>query len=190
MGHKFDPSHMNRLESSEREAAERPGEWVNQLGIRPGMTVLEIGVGVGFYTPYLRRPAEPGGRVIGTDINATMLKRARERLGPATPVLWVQTEESALPFPEGVFDRAILAHVIHELDHPIVALREVRRVLKPSGRLWIWDWSPDGDPESGPPIGHRVPVRRAKAWARAAGFAVQAVPSPLKDRYFLAAAPG
>jgi SAM-dependent methyltransferase len=96
-----------------------------------GRQILDAGCGAG---PVAARLRDRGATVTGFDSSAEMLKLARKRLGPGTD-LRVADLDSPLPYPDGAFDDVIAALVLHYLEAWTGALAELRRVLKPGGRL-------------------------------------------------------
>ncbi len=96
------------------------------LGGEPGRRVLDVGAGTGSFAILL---AERGFEVTSTDASAAAVDVLRERV--AGPV--VQADATALPFPDGAFDAAVLGEVLEHLDDDAAALREVARVVIPNG---------------------------------------------------------
>lgn len=95
--------------------------------------VLEIGVGSGLNLP-LYGPAVD--RVCGIDPSSELLGRARERIADArVPVLLVRASAEQLPFTVAAFDTLVMTWTLCSIPKPSMALNEVRRVLKPGGRL-------------------------------------------------------
>jgi len=116
------------------------------LDPRPGERVLEVGPGTGYYTLDLASWLDPGGSVQIFDIQQQMLdhtmERARERgIANVFPTLGDARE---LPFEDSSFDAALLTAVLGEIPDQDTALRELRRVLKPGGRLIVGELF--GDP--------------------------------------------
>ena len=108
---------------------------LDRVGARPGTRFLEVGVGTGrIALPFVRA----GHAYCGVDLSAAMLGALREKLiaGPAQPGL-ACADAMALPFRPGVFDVVLLIHVIHLVDDHLQTLAEVRRVLRPNGRVII-----------------------------------------------------
>src|SRR4029453_11545332 len=95
--------------------------------------VLEIGIGSGLNLPFF-----PGTitRLAGVDTSAELLRMARSKLrGVSFPVeLFCQSAEELL-FGEGSFDTVVLTWTLCSIPHPVRALAEIKRVLKPDGRL-------------------------------------------------------
>jgi demethylmenaquinone methyltransferase/2-methoxy-6-polyprenyl-1,4-benzoquinol methylase len=109
---------------------------IAQAGIRPGFKVLDIAGGTGDLAKAFARKAGPGGEVWLTDINESMLRVGRDRLlnnGLSTPTLLCDAEK--LPFPSDYFDRVSVAFGLRNMTHKDAALAEMRRVLKPGGKL-------------------------------------------------------
>lgn len=111
-------------------------------GIRPGERVLDVASGSGDLARVFARRAGPGGEVWLTDINRSMLARGRDRLldeGSALPL--AQCDAEHLPFPADYFDCVSVAFGLRNMTHKDAALAEMRRVLKPGGRLLVLEFS-------------------------------------------------
>ena len=75
-----------------------------------------------------------GGRVVGLDFSEQMLERARLK---SSTIDWVQGDLLALPFTDGSFDAATVGFGVRNVDDLAAAFRELRRVLRPGGRLGV-----------------------------------------------------
>ncbi|HEY2939754.1 MAG TPA: ubiquinone/menaquinone biosynthesis methyltransferase, partial [Gaiellaceae bacterium] len=75
-----------------------------------------------------------GGRVTGLDFSERMLDRARQK---STAVEWVRGDALALPFEDGTFDAATVGFGVRNLDDLERGLAELRRILRPGGRLGV-----------------------------------------------------
>ena len=112
----------------------------------PGERLLEIGVGTGYYSLELAKWVGPGGRLELFDLQQKFLdhvmraaaKRGLENLIPT------QGDATALPFEDGSVDAVALTAVLGEIPDSAAALAEIRRVLKPGGRLVVGELF--GDP--------------------------------------------
>jgi demethylmenaquinone methyltransferase/2-methoxy-6-polyprenyl-1,4-benzoquinol methylase len=99
--------------------------------VSPGDRVLDSCCGTGDLAVACLRA---GGRVTGLDFSERMLERAREKSGQ---IEWVEGDALALPFADGSFDAATVGFGVRNLDDLDKGLRELRRVLRPGGRLGI-----------------------------------------------------
>ena len=132
----------------------------------PGATVADVGCGNGAYLAELARRGF-AGRVLGLDLSPGMLAAARDRpvrvglvdqvwaAGAAAPTETPGTSESpggvaliaadatALPLPDGVADLTLAMHMLYHVPDPSQAVRELRRVTRPGGRVVIGLNAPD-----------------------------------------------
>jgi len=98
--------------------------------------VLEVGAGNGLNFPYYD-PARVE-RVEATEPDAAMLRYARTHLGRArVPVHLTQAAAENLPFADATFDSAVVTLVFCSVEDPLRGFREVKRVLKPGGALYL-----------------------------------------------------
>ena len=113
---------------------------------QPGERILEIGPGTGYYTLDLADWVGPEGEVEVFDIQQEMLdhtiRRAREH--GVWNVTATRGDAQELPYDDGSFDGVILITVLGEIPDQDAALREVKRVLRTSGRLIVGELF--GDP--------------------------------------------
>jgi phosphatidylethanolamine/phosphatidyl-N-methylethanolamine N-methyltransferase len=153
--------------------------WRRQVWARvpEGNMGLEIGAGTGVNIPYY-----PGDAyVVATDVSSAMLREARQKPGgPGTPL--VACDVQALPFRSETFDWVSETLVFCEVADPVAGLQEIRRVLKPAGRLvmlehvrpsgWLGRVADAATAVTGPLWGEHFD-RDAEASLRAAGFEVE-----------------
>ena len=120
-----------------------PGVVIDRLGFKPGMVVADIGAGTGFFALPFARAVGPAGMVWAVDLQPAMLKILEEKLqqegAPANirPFGW---RAASTGLPDATCDFAFLGNIWHELDEPGVVLAEIRRILRPGGRVAILDW--------------------------------------------------
>lgn len=115
---------------------------IAQAAVRPGFKVLDIAGGTGDLAKAFAKQAGATGEVWLTDINESMLRTGRDRLlnkGVAIPTALCDAEK--LPFPDNYFDRVSVAFGLRNMTHKDVALSEMRRVLKPNGKLLVLEFS-------------------------------------------------
>ncbi|TML99438.1 MAG: methyltransferase domain-containing protein [Actinobacteria bacterium] len=114
------------------------------LDPRPGERVLEVGPGTGYYTLPVAERLGPDGRLELFDLQQEMLDHTLRRAGPlAARMHATQGDARSLPYPDASFDAAYLVTVLGEIPDQEAALRELRRVLKPGGRLVVGELALD-----------------------------------------------
>lgn len=122
---------------------------LSRLGVREGERVLEIGFGAGHCLTMIAEGAGERGRAAGIDISQGMVRVSRKRLdraGLRARVDLCVGDAARLPYRDGVFDAVFMSHTLELFDTPDIpaVLAEVRRVLKPGGRLGIASMSREG----------------------------------------------
>ena len=142
---------MSQLEFDEQTAtviealyrirdAERRRRLVREaLGARPGERILDVGCGPGFYVAELLDEVGESGSVVGLDASAAMLELARRRCAGRDNVDFTQADATGLPVADAEFDAALSVQVMEYVPDVAPALAELKRVLRPGGRLIIWD---------------------------------------------------
>jgi demethylmenaquinone methyltransferase/2-methoxy-6-polyprenyl-1,4-benzoquinol methylase len=111
-------------------------------GVRAGDRVLDVAGGTADLSAAFAKRVGPTGQVWLTDINNAMLNRGRDRLideGLLGPV--AQCDAEKLPFPTDTFDVVTVAFGLRNMTHKELALAEMRRVLRPGGRLLVLEFS-------------------------------------------------
>ena len=109
---------------------------------QPGQQVLDIAGGTGDLSRAFAQRVRSTGRVVHTDINEAMLREGRNRLldeGLVLPTMVCDAEK--LPFADNSFDIVSVAFGLRNMTHKDQALAEMRRVLKPGGKLLVLEFS-------------------------------------------------
>lgn len=115
-------------------------ETAARLQLRPADRLLDVGCGTGVLLGRLS-DTHAGAHLFGVDPVPEMLAVARRRLPPSIDVR--QGWAEALPFGAEQFDVVVSSNMFHYLPDPAAALGDMRRVLRPGGRLVVTDWCDD-----------------------------------------------
>jgi ubiquinone/menaquinone biosynthesis C-methylase UbiE len=144
---------------------------IDQAALQPHFRVLDVGCGTGTLAILVKR-LHPAIQVVGLDPDPRVLARARRKAERAgVSVQFDRGFSDALGYPDRAFDRVFSSMMFHHLDEgdKEPTLREIRRVLKPGGRLELLDFAgPDAH-------GHGVLGRVIHSHARLRGNAVTRV---------------
>jgi len=113
------------------------------MTLTPGARVLEVGCGTGVFLARLAEAVGPRGQVTGVDHAARLAEQARQRTRSLPSVRIDVATAYALPYPDGAFDIAHCERLLVHLDDPAAALSEMRRVVRPGGRVVVGEpaWS-------------------------------------------------
>lgn len=126
-------------------------EAVRESDAAPGDRVLDCATGTGDLALAFKRAVGREGDVVGTDFCAEMMETAPDKAADAELVVRFEVADAMdLPYEDNHFDLASIAFGIRNVDDPVVALREMARVVKPGGRVVVLEF---GQPEGllGPP---------------------------------------
>jgi SAM-dependent methyltransferase len=157
---------------------------MDALQIGEESVVADLGAGGGWFTIRLALRAV-NGRVYAEDIQPEMIESIRrrvEREGLTNVKVILGTPfDPALPEP---VDAVLIVDAYHEMENPVVLLRNVAQALKPTGRLGIVDFTKNGG-GPGPPMEERVDAERVIRDAQAAGLRLHSRPNFLRYQYLL-----
>ena len=109
---------------------------VNDADLRPGESVLDVACGTGVISRLAAERVGPGGAVSALDVNAAMLSVARSLPSPI-PIKWYETAAESVPLPDKSFDVVFCQLGLQFIADRAAAVREMHRVLKTGGRLYI-----------------------------------------------------
>ncbi|MFB0874618.1 MULTISPECIES: class I SAM-dependent methyltransferase [unclassified Sphingobium] len=167
---------------SSEEARDRVNEAediMDRAGIRPGMTVADIGAGEGYYTVRLAKRVGPTGKVLAEDIMPEVIEALSRRI---TREKWDNVglklgapEDPKLP--ENSFDRILMIHMYHEIAEPYAFLWNLGPALKKDGDLIVVD-------ADRPTQQHGTPPRLLACELAAMGFRLEElIPKPTAGGY-------
>lgn len=130
------------LSSADRDKVQRPAELVKAIGVKPGMTVADVGTGVGYMLPHLSAAVGPAGKVLGEDIFDDFLAKARTATQSAglKNVDFVKGSERSANLPAGAVDVILALDSYHHFNYPQEMLASFKAALEPGGRLAIVEY--------------------------------------------------
>ncbi len=151
------------LTRESRQREEDCDRMLAALKLQPGQSVCDLGCGNGFYTLPMAELVGEKGRIYAVDIQQEMLHLLDERAKDAghaniEPVLGSPIDPR---LPEGKLDLILLVDVYHEMSHPEHMLREMRRALRPQGRLVLVEFRLE-DPEVPIKLLHKMSKEQIK----------------------------
>jgi ubiquinone/menaquinone biosynthesis C-methylase UbiE len=125
------------------------GPWAPELvalaALQPGERVLDLACGTGLVTRLAAAEVGPTGQVTGLDINAAMLAVARSLPPPSgAPITWVEGNAGTMDLPDASFDVILCQQGLQFFPDKPAAVREMRRVLVPGGRVVLTVWKSAG----------------------------------------------
>jgi ubiquinone/menaquinone biosynthesis C-methylase UbiE len=125
------------LERAERKEEEQPDKMIDQLGLRSGNVVADIGAGTGYMSRRLAARVNPGGKVLAVDIQPEMLELLTNKMAAlgvtnVEPVLGTVSDPG---LPADSVDLVLMVDVYHEFDFPYEMMSAISRSLKKSGRV-------------------------------------------------------
>jgi predicted methyltransferase len=130
------------LEGADRDARQRPRELVVAIGVKPGMSVADVGTGPGYMLPFLSQAVGPQGTVYAEDVFPDFLAKARANAARynLTNIEFVQGDAFDPKLPARSLDVILLLDVYHHLDNAPRLLAALRQALKPDGHLAIVEY--------------------------------------------------
>ena len=125
------------LEREERQQEERGDLLLRELGLKPGMTVADIGAGTGYYARRMAPLVGSSGIVYATDVQPEMMKMLEDGAKKAglTNIKPVLGGLQNVNLPDASIDLAIMVDVYHELEFPFEVIESLVRALKTGGRI-------------------------------------------------------
>ncbi len=181
-------SHYFAADNSERRKWQNPEAILADIGLRPGLTFIDIGCGGGFFTAPAARIVGKRGKVYGIDINPHYIKElgelaARENLSNLRLTVG-KAEEVVLC--ESCADIIFLGVVLHDFEVAARVLQNANKMLKPAGRLVNLDWKKE-PMDLGPRLQKRFSVDYAAHLIKTAGFKVVSVKEVGSYHYMIVA---
>lgn len=151
-----------------------PQDNVLQLGLREGMKVADLGTGTGHYARAAAGVVGHSGRVYAVDVHEDVLKHLKLNSHVhhqhIIETIWGDVEKvGGTHLRDQSIDAAILANILFQIENRFGLLNEIRRILKPGGKLLVVDWA-GGYGGMGPADHHVVSEHDAEAFFITGGF--------------------
>jgi ubiquinone/menaquinone biosynthesis C-methylase UbiE len=142
---------------------------IGGLGLPAGARVLDVGTGPGAL-PLLVARERPDLQIDAIDVAPEMIAQAR-RADPAGAVTFEVADVARLPWPDATFDLVVSTISQHHWEDPAAGVAEVRRVLRPGGPAWIYDfrWALGRAQRAAEPLDADTAVAREVSWLRPVG---------------------
>ena len=154
-----------------------PDKVMDIIGLATGMSIAEIGAGLGRYVVHLADRVGPGGKVYAEDIDANALRYLERRCarGGFANVKVILGEPTDPKLPAGALDLIFVISSYHHFGDPVALMRNARSALKPTGRLAIAEWVPEKDGR-----GEGTSPEKMTDQMESAGFALERVDKSLE----------
>ncbi|MCR9292543.1 MAG: class I SAM-dependent methyltransferase [bacterium] len=154
-----------------REAEERPSEVIEQLDLKAGMVVCDMGCGNGFYSLLMAQRIQPAGKVLAVDIQAEMLRllqlrAADQGIDNIEPILSTVIDPM---LPKDSVDLLLMVDVYHEFSYPVQMLAGIRDSLKEDGLVALLEYREEDRTVPIKPL-HKMSKRQILKEYQANGF--------------------
>lgn len=151
-----------------------PGANIAKLGVADGMKVVDLGAGSGFYSIEAAKKVGASGKVYAVDVQKNLLERLRSvALAQGIKnieVVWGNAEKiGGTKLKDGIADRAIVSNILIQVAKPDDFALEVKRLVKPGGKILVIEWS-EG---SHIPQGTLIPAAKAQTLFEKNGFKLE-----------------
>ncbi len=185
--HRFDDAQRwaKEFDDPARDAWQKPAELMKVMQVQPGMTVVDLGAGTGYLLPHLCRAVGPKGKVLGLDIEASMVRYMEERIG-REKLSCANARKVALDDPQlnkASVDRVVILDTWHHVADRVAYAKKLLNSLAIGGAIYIIDFTKDAP--HGPPKHHRLTPQQVVAELTQAGLFAEVVSTTLPDQYVI-----
>ncbi len=123
-----------------------PASNLAKLGLMDGQKVVDLGAGSGFYSIEAAKKVGSSGRVYAVEVQKDLLERLRSVAAAQgirnIEVIWGNAEKiGGTKLREAIADRVVASNVLFQIEKPDEFCLEIKRILKPGGKVLIVDWS-------------------------------------------------
>lgn len=161
MGHRFNPEKAGKLLDPTRQEIISPETVMNLLELKSDDTIADLGAGNGYFTVPMAHKTNK--EVFAVDIEPKMLNLLKEHAEQekASNIIYLEGNLEEIPLENESADKALIAFVTHEVPDIVKMMEELKRVIKPAGKILILEWDVV-DSKMGPPIHERIPSDQLK----------------------------
>jgi ubiquinone/menaquinone biosynthesis C-methylase UbiE len=150
---------------------------ISQMELQSGMKVADFGAGIGFYTFPLSKVVGQSGRVYAVEIQKDLIEKLKKEAHKMNvhniDVLWGDLEhDGGVHLREGILDAGVIANVLFQVGDKNKVASEIKRLLKPGGKLLVVDWL-ESFGGMGPHPDHVIQKRKALEIFESLGFKVE-----------------
>lgn len=174
-----------------RRRWQNPEAILNRVGLKSGLTFVDVGCGSGFFAIPAAHIVGENGKVYGLDIDSnaisTLREKARREDLTNLDLKVGRAEETILC--EECADIVFFANVLHDFENPNKVLTNARKMIKPSGRLVNLDWKKKATVMLGPPLRIRLNEKEASNLIETTGFKVESIEESGPYHYLIIAKP-
>ena len=182
-------SYLEHLDRPERAKEQKPADVVAALGLKPGMSVADIGSGSGYFTRRFVEAVTESGMVYAVDIEPEMLRYAKssvEHMHVPYTAEFIEATPDNPKLPSASVDLIFLCNTYHHLEDRPAYFSRVRSALKPGGRIAVIDFYHDERSGNvGFPRRHLVPQETVLAEMSQAGYRLLKEHGFLDRQYFM-----
>ncbi len=178
------------VDETERRKWQNPEAILRDIGVKPGLTFIDVGCGAGFFTLPAARIIGPQGKVYGLDLQRDAIDEIRQKAsieGLANIDLKVGKAEEILMC-RACADIVFLGIVLHDFQSPSEVLKNAHLMLKPDGKLVNLDWKKI-NMSFGPPLARRFDEATASRLIEQANFKIESVKDSGQYHYLITAKP-
>jgi ubiquinone/menaquinone biosynthesis C-methylase UbiE len=181
-------NHYFKADNTERREWQNPEAILTGIGLKPDLTLVDVGCGGGFFALPAARITRENGMVYAIDINPDYIRElnelaVKEKLDNLN--LTVGKAEEVVVC-ESCADIVFFGLVLHDFEDAAKVIRNARRMLRSSGRLFNLDWKKEKT-ERGPSFQKRFSQDYAAGLIKAAGFAIENIIPSGRYHYLISA---
>jgi ubiquinone/menaquinone biosynthesis C-methylase UbiE len=125
-----------------RDEKQKPRELIEAMDLKPGMSVADVGTGVGYMVPFLSRAVGPNGKVFAEDIAADFIDKAkaRSKYANVTNATFILGTAESAKLPADSLNAVLILDVYHHFDYPDQMMAGIHDSLLGGGRVFIVDY--------------------------------------------------